>query len=167
MKFLKHFAAAVLLASFAFPAFANENIPADYFGDSPVAGKPGSGYDNPYALVSRSSAEQDDIDPTANYTPSPEDWRDRNIYQLFTDRFATDGNLNLGDQYQKNWFYGNKCTMGKDYSRNFHQGGNWRGLKAQIPYLQGMGVTAVWISGVQMNSQAARYDGSQKIPKNY
>jgi glycosidase len=161
MKLTKFLPAAALLAAFAFPAFANENIPADYFGDSPVAIKPGSGYDNPYALVSRSSAEQDDVDPTAKYTPSPEDWRDRNIYQLFTDRFATDGHCNLTElDYNKHFFYKERCTMGWKYSRNFHQGGNWRGLKDKIWYLKDMGVTAVWISGVQMNSQAARFDGS-------
>ncbi|MBQ7252208.1 MAG: hypothetical protein IJS32_06380 [Kiritimatiellae bacterium] len=152
MKFLKSFAAAALLAAFTLPASAFDVDLAQAFGSDPTGGG-GYGYDNPYALVSRGDS--------FSYTPSPEDWRDRNIYQLFTDRFATDGTCNLdAKNYNKDYFYKNKCTMGAEYSRNFHQGGNWRGLKQQIPYLSGMGVTAVWISGVQLNSQAFRYNGT-------
>ena len=34
-------------------------------------------------------------EPGFSYTPSPEDWRDINIYQLFTDRFADSGDDQL------------------------------------------------------------------------
>ena len=127
-------------------ALADEGLDASwYYG----------GADGGYALKTR------EYEAGFSYTPSPEDWRDRNIYQLFTDRFATDGHCNLDEKnYNRDYFYKNKCTMGAEYSRNFHQGGNWRGLKQQIPYLAGMGVTAVWISGVQLNSQAFRYNGT-------
>ncbi len=110
------------------------------------------GADSAYALKTR------EYESGFSYTASPDDWRDRNIYQLFTDRFATDGNCNLSD-YHPEYFYKGTCHMGFPWSRNFHQGGNWRGLRQQIGYLTNMGVTAVWISGVQLNSQAFRYDG--------
>ncbi len=38
-------------------------------------------------------------------------------------------------------------------NRNFHHGGDWKGLKDNLDYLDGMGVKAIWISGVQMNNQ--------------
>ena len=84
-----------------------------------------------------------------SYTPSPADWRDVNIYQLFTDRFADSGTDQLAS-YKPSW----KCdSKSYPYNRNFHHGGDWNGLRNNIPYLTGMGVKAVWISGVQMNDQ--------------
>ncbi len=84
-----------------------------------------------------------------SYTPSPADWRDVNIYQLFTDRFADSGTDQLGG-YKPGW-----KTEGKNFpqNRNFHHGGDWKGMKNNISYLTGMGVKAVWISGVQQNDQ--------------
>ncbi len=88
------------------------------------------------------------------YTPSPQDWRDINIYQLFTDRFADgDGNNNQTSALGVNrsgWFVGNRSFP---QNRNFHHGGDWKGLKDNLDYLSGMGVRAVWISGVQINDQ--------------
>ena len=84
-----------------------------------------------------------------SYTPSPADWRDINIYQLFTDRFADSGVDQLAG-YKPQW-----KTEGKPYpaNRNFHHGGDWKGLQNHLGYLQGMGVKAIWMSGVQMNDQ--------------
>ena len=83
------------------------------------------------------------------YTPSPADWRDINIYQLFTDRFASSGTDHLAG-YKPAW-----KVDGKSFpqNRNFHHGGDWKGMKNNIAYLTGMGVKAVWMSGVQMNDQ--------------
>jgi glycosidase len=88
-------------------------------------------------------------EPGFSYTPSPEDWRDINIYQLFTDRFADSGDDQLA-AYKPGW-----KTEGKSFpqNRNFHHGGDWKGMKDNIGYLTGMGVKAVWMSGVQMNDQ--------------
>ncbi|MDR0992957.1 MAG: hypothetical protein LBN38_00080 [Verrucomicrobiota bacterium] len=84
-----------------------------------------------------------------SYTPSPADWRDRNIYQLFTDRFAWDG-IDRLQTYNPTW----KCDgIAYPANRNFHHGGSWKGLQQQLDYLQGMGITALWISGVQQNDQ--------------
>ena len=90
------------------------------------------------------------------YFPSPQDWRDINIYQLFTDRFADGDAANNTSKAmgidRTSWFVNNS---GRSYphNRNFHHGGDWKGLKDNLDYLTGMGVNAVWISGVQMNAQ--------------
>ena len=90
------------------------------------------------------------------YFPSPTDWRDINIYQIFTDRFADGDAANnttsaMGIN-RSSWFVTNS---GRSYpfNRNFHHGGDWKGLKDNLDYLTGMGVNSVWISGVQMNAQ--------------
>jgi len=90
------------------------------------------------------------------YFPSPEDWRDINIYQIFTDRFADGDAANnttsaMGIN-RSSWFVNNS---GRSYpfNRNFHHGGDWKGLKDNLDYLTGMGVNSIWISGVQMNAQ--------------
>ena len=116
-------------------AQANEEIPTEWYGTQPDV----------YALVSRDTAG----DNSHAFTPSPEQWRDKNIYQLFTDRFATDGVDRLAG-YKPAWTSDGKAYP---YNRNFHHGGNWNGLRQQLDYLEGMGVTALWISGVQQNDQ--------------
>lgn len=89
-----------------------------------------------------------------SYFPSPEDWRDINMYQIFTDRFA-DGDPGNNQSTamginRAGWYVGNRTDS---ESRNYHHGGDWKGLKDNLDYLSGMGVRAVWISGVQMNDQ--------------
>ena len=71
-----------------------------------------------------------------SYTASPADWRDINIYQLFTDRFADSGTDQLAG-YKPGW-----KAEGKNFpqNRNFHHGGDWKGLKNNLDYLSGMGV---------------------------
>lgn len=116
-------------------AGANEEIASTWYGDQPDV----------YGLKSRDTAGNNSY----AYTPSPEQWRDKNIYQLFTDRFATDGVDRLAG-YKPSWTCDGKPYP---YNRNYHHGGNWKGLQGQLDYLAGMGVTAVWISGVQQNDQ--------------
>jgi glycosidase len=105
--------------------------------------------DTTYGL--RSRIEEN---PSFTYTPSPADWRDVNIYQIFTDRFA-DGDAGnnqtsaLGID-RSGWYVGSRTDS---EGRNFHHGGDWKGLKDNLDYLSGMGVNAIWMSGVQMNDQ--------------
>ncbi len=144
MKHMKAIGIAVCgLAMLAGAAFAKEDFPNEWYG--------AGGAVDDYALVSREN------EPGFSYTPSPEQWRDRNIYQLFTDRFATDGNIRV-QSYRPTWdceYSGDGLNRQFPFNRNYHHGGSWKGLQYQIPYLQGMGVTAVWISGVQQNDQSA------------
>ena len=69
--------------------------------------------------------------------PSPADWRDHWIYFLLVDR------------------YNNPITPPTPPGSpvNTYQGGNFAGIRAQLPYLQELGVTAIWISPVLMNPQ--------------
>ena len=101
-----------------------------------------------YGLFPRAAGHQ--------YFPSPQDWRDINIYQLFTDRFADGDSANNTSQAmginRSSWFV-NNSGRSFPHNRNFHHGGDWKGLKDNLDYLTGMGVNAVWISGVQMNTQ--------------
>lgn len=70
-----------------------------------------------------------------------EDWRDEVIYEIVVDRFdnASAANDRLA---------GVGPTPG-DLSR--HQGGDWAGVRRRLPYLQKLGVTAIWISPVTRN----------------
>jgi glycosidase len=127
--------AAAILAAVSLPAFA---LPTDA----------NLRLDPTYGLFPRPQGHQ--------FFPSPTDWRDINIYQLFTDRFADGDSANNTSQAmginRTSWFVNNS---GRQYpfNRNFHHGGDWKGLKDNLNYLTGMGVNAVWISGVQMNAQ--------------
>lgn len=118
-----------------------------------------------YALVPRTT-----IDPGYTYTASPEDWRDINVYQLFTDRFydGDSSNNNARTMRSGSWWtfnsaYSSGNTNGRAWyntsnsaqanDRHLWQGGDWEGIRQKIPYLQSMGVKAVWISSVQRVEQ--------------
>lgn len=102
-----------------------------------------------YLLVSRR-----DGNPGYSYFPSPSDWRDVNIYQIFTDRFY-DGDPNNNTTTaagidRTGWYVYDRAYP---QNRNFHHGGDWKGLRDKLDYLSDMGVNAIWMSGVQMNAQ--------------
>ena len=69
------------------------------------------------------------------HRPSP-DWRDQIFYFVMTDRFA-DGDPGNNDQGAGEYKPG-------DSSR--YQGGDLAGLRRQLPYIQGLGATALWIT---------------------
>lgn len=81
--------------------------------------------------------------PGFQYHPSPADWRDVNMYQLFTDRFSDGQSANNN---VRGWYT-------TDGYRHYAMGGDWKGVRNKLDYLQGMGVNAIWISGVQINEQ--------------
>ncbi|KAI7859939.1 a-amylase [Circinella umbellata] len=64
-----------------------------------------------------------------------DDWRDRSIYQILTDRFATGGS-DSGD-----------CGSLSGYC-----GGTFKGVVSQLDYIAGMGFDAIWISPIPANS---------------
>jgi glycosidase len=70
--------------------------------------------------------------------PSPADWRDCWIYFLMVDRF---NNPSAAPKFAWNQKYG------------FHQGGTFEGVRQQLPYLEQLGVTAIWLSPVVKNTQ--------------
>lgn len=59
------------------------------------------------------------------------DWKDRTIYQVFTDRFA------LSDGGNSN------CQDLSDYC-----GGSFNGITQQLDYINSMGFDAIWISPI-------------------
>src|SRR5260370_39996465 len=74
---------------------------------------------------------------TLALTPSPEDWRDQWIYFLMVDRF-------------NNRLRAPKARFDDPNFVDF-QGGTFRGIKAQLPYLKELGVGAIWLSPVIRN----------------
>lgn len=68
------------------------------------------------------------------------------IYQIITDRFYDgDTSNNVPDGFDATLYDG----TGEDLK--LYQGGDWAGIIDKIPYLKGMGVTAVWISAPYEN----------------
>jgi glycosidase len=71
--------------------------------------------------------------------PSPEDWRDQWIYFLMVDRF---NNPQAPPRFAP-----------FDGMHGVFQGGTLNGVRAQLDYLQQLGVGALWLSPVQKNCQ--------------
>lgn len=70
--------------------------------------------------------------------PSPQDWRDCWIYQIVLDRFN-----NSQAPPARSW----------DGEHAVFQGGTFNGVRAQLDYLQELGVGAIWLSPVFKNCQ--------------
>jgi len=75
--------------------------------------------------------------------PSPEDWRDQWIYFLMVDRF---NHLPAPPRHSP-W----------DGAPAEYQGGTFNGVRAQLEYLQELGVGAIWLSPVSKNCQYNPY----------
>jgi glycosidase len=73
--------------------------------------------------------------------PSPEDWRDVTIYQIITDRWddgdPTNNTLNT--------------TYNPSAGDRTH-GGDFKGIQRRLTYLEGLGVSAIWISPIPLNA---------------
>lgn len=69
------------------------------------------------------------------HVPSP-DWRDQVIYFVMTDRFA-DGDPRNNDQGAGEY---------RPQDAEGWQGGDIAGLRAKLPYIRGLGATALWIT---------------------
>ena len=68
------------------------------------------------------------------------------IYQIITDRFYDgDEENNIPEGFDSTLFDGTGTDL------KLYQGGDWQGIIEQIPYLKGMGITAVWISAPYEN----------------
>ncbi len=97
---------------------------------------------NPYAFTVLPS-------PPAG-EPSPEDWADRNIYFIFTDRF------NDGDPSNNN---GNlQSAAAPSNSRRIH-GGDFKGIQQKLDYIRALGANAIWITPIPQNVGASGYHG--------
>ncbi len=74
--------------------------------------------------------------------PSPADWRDYAIYFLMVDRFN-----NPDKMPAVRW--NSIC--------DYWQGGNIKGIQDKLPYLQELGVNAIWISPIFKNAKPAEW----------
>lgn len=86
-----------------------------------------------------------------SHAATPQEWRNRTIYQVFTDRFATDQSATTVEPSTK------LCPSGfQGYC-----GGTWQGIISKLDYIQGMGFTAIWISPVveQISDASRGYHG--------
>ena len=83
-------------------------------------------FDNPASLPHQANADVD--------------WRDQVIYQIMIDRFAN------GDP-------NNDINVAPTIPGRY-QGGDWQGVIDKLPYLQDLGVTALWISPVVKNTES-------------
>lgn len=90
---------------------------------------------------------QDTTDPTqysttrsnTTYTPSPSNWRSLPFYTLLLDKFADGDPSNnnfFGYMYEHDW---------RETQMRF--GGDVKGLRNKLDYLQGMGVRGIYIAG--------------------
>jgi glycosidase len=98
-----------------------------------------------------------DLPRRQHYHPSPASWQDEVVYFLLVDRFS-DGAENTRPLLDRSrlpdarptqangepWRWDAWATSGSDR----YQGGTLAGLTSKLDYLQGLGVTAVWLSPV-------------------
>jgi len=87
--------------------------------------------------------------PSAGF-PSPADWRDINIYQIFTDRFFDGDPAN------------NSAHPGADVvpsAGNRIHGGDFKGIEQKLDYIKALGANAIWIKPIHLNVGNAAYHG--------
>lgn len=70
-----------------------------------------------------------------------DDWRDRVVYQIVVDRFDNGDTTNDGA--------GGAVVVPGSLAR--HQGGDWRGVRDRLGYVEALGASAIWISPVVDN----------------
>jgi len=86
----------------------------------------------------------------AQYFPSPPDWRDQNIYFIFTDRFndGNPGNNNANSQSSSQPASGTRI-----------HGGDFAGIQQKLDYIKALGATAIWITPIPQNVGSSGYHG--------
>lgn len=88
----------------------------------------------------------DELEGEIRMSSQAGDWRDEVIYQLLVDRFA-------------NGEPGNDYNVDLTAEGKWH-GGDWQGVEQQLDYLEGLGVTTLWISPIVKNVDTdAGFDG--------
>ncbi len=88
-----------------------------------------------------------DLKPRGPVHPSPVDWRDQILYQLLPDRFS-DGleeDRELYDPDQPDQFESEDKAAWMTAGTQF-VGGTIKGIRSKLDYLQGLGVTTLWIN---------------------
>ena len=90
---------------------------------------------------------QANLKPRGLVHPSPTSWRDQILYQLLPDRFSDgrEAEHPLFDRHQPDQFRvkdkANWMRMGNKFN-----GGTLKGIVSKLDYLQGLGITTLWIN---------------------
>jgi glycosidase len=88
-----------------------------------------------------------DLKPRGRVFPSPFNWRDQFLYQLLPDRFSDgqEAQRPLGDRTQRDRYHApNKASWMA--AGNKFNGGTLKGIESKLDYLQGLGVTTLWLN---------------------
>src|ERR671915_139575 len=90
-----------------------------------------------------------DLKPRGNVHPSPADWRDQTFYFLLPDRFSDgkEAQRPVFDRADPQHFKAPDKRAWMESGKNF-QGGTLKGIASKLDYLQGLGVTALWLGPV-------------------
>ena len=99
--------------------------------------------------------------PRGRVVPSPTDWRDQIIYQLLPDRFSD------GEEESRPMFdpaNPDACKaedpLAWQAAGNRFVGGKIRGIIGKLDYLQGLGVTTIWLNPVwKQRAESESYHG--------
>lgn len=95
------------------------------------------------------NSEDFSLEPRGRVYPSPCGWRDQILYFLLPDRFS-DGNESqrpLFDRTAPERFHARDRRAWMEGGRRF-QGGTINGIRSKLDYLQGLGVTTLWLGPV-------------------
>ena len=96
----------------------------------------------------------------------PESWRGRVMYQVFPDRFAREGSVDLRGKLEpyilrEDWGslpeYRPDPATGEILCNDFF-GGNFRGIQSRLPYLHSLGVGVLYLNPISMAFSNHRYD---------
>jgi len=87
------------------------------------------------------------LTPRGRVFPSPVNWRDQIFYQLLPDRFSDgqEGGRPLFDPSHPEQFRAKDKAAWMRAGNRF-TGGTLKGIQSKLDYLQGLGVTALWIN---------------------
>jgi len=111
-----------------------------------------------YLYISGGVAQESEVESVAQSNPynykvlptppaglaSPSDWRDVNIYQIFTDRFF-DGNPNNNSSDPEDKFNPSSAL-------GVH-GGDLKGVEKKLDYIKALGANAIWISPIPLTAK--------------
>ena len=103
----------------------------------------------PVEATSPTQLTQADLRPRGPVHPSPRDWRDQVLYFLLPDRFS-DGGEDQRPMFDRSQPGQHRYQDLRDWmvsGRGF-QGGNLRGIRGKLDYLQDLGVTTLWVGPV-------------------
>lgn len=95
------------------------------------------------------NSEDFSLEPRGRVYPSPCGWRDQILYFLLPDRFS-DGNESqrpLFDRTAPERFHSSDKRTWMEGGKRF-QGGTINGIRSKLDYLQGLGVTTLWLGPV-------------------